>query len=293
MNAKYAFINSEEGNYPGRSMCRWARVSRSGYHEWRDRPPSLTEIWRTELGDIIEAVFADSDGTYGHRRVHAVLAQAGRLCDPQTVRSIMRERGLLACQPRPKGPRTTVPAATDGLADLLRRDFTATEPGVKLVGDITYIRTWEGWVYLATVLDCFSKKAVGYAMADHMRTPLVTEALEMAIRNGAIRDGAVFHSDRGTQYMSEEFAAFCAGAGIVRSVGRTGVCYDNAWAESFNGTLKVERMNRTVYPTRARAIQDVTRYIELRYNQKRIHSAIGYLTPNQMETTWYNQHQAA
>ena len=127
MNVKYAFINSEEGNYPVRSMCRWARVSRSGYHEWRDRPPSLTEIWRTELGDIIEAVFADSDGTYGHRRVHAVLAQAGRLCDPQTVRSIMRERGLLACQPRPKGPRTTVPAATDGLADLLRRGTADAE----------------------------------------------------------------------------------------------------------------------------------------------------------------------
>jgi transposase InsO family protein len=220
VNAKYAFINSEEGNYPVRSMCRWARVSRSGYHEWRDRPPSLTEIWRTELGDIIEAVFADSDGTYGHRRVHAVLAQAGRLWDPQTGRSIMRERGLRACQPRPNGPRTTVPAATDGLADLLRRDFTATEPGVKLVGDITYIRTWEGWVYLATVLDCFSKKAVGYAMADHMRTPLVTEALEMAIRNGAIRDGAVFHSDRGTQYMSEEFGRSAGQVSVTIMRGR-------------------------------------------------------------------------
>ncbi len=133
-------------------------------------------------------------------------------------------------------------------------------------------------MYLATVLDCFSKEAVGYAIADHMRTPLITEALEMAIRNGAIRDGVVFHSDRGTQYMSDEFAAFCVGAGIVRSVGRTGVCYDNAWAESFNGTLTVKRVNRTVYPTRARAIQDVIRYIELYYNQKWTHSAIGYLT---------------
>ena len=293
MNAKYAFICSEEGNYSVRSMCRWARVSRSGYHEWRDRDPSYTQRWRAELGDVIEAIFKDSDSTYGHRRVHAVLCQAGRGCDPQTVRRLMRERGLVPCQPRPKGPRTTVPAASDGLPDLLERDFTATEPGVKLVGDITYIPTWEGWVYLATVLDCFSKKAVGYAMADHMRTSLVTDALSMAVRNGGVRDGAVFHSDRGSQYMSAEFAEFCEDNGISRSVGRTGVCYDNAWAESFNGTLKVERVNRTVYPTRDRAIQDVARYIELRYNQKRLHSGLGYLTPNQVEGTWYETREAA
>lgn len=269
MNHKYRFINSEEGNYAIRSMCRWAHVSRSGYYDWRDRPTSLTETWRTELGEVIEAVFVDSDSTYGHRRVHATLAQMGRLCDLRTVRSIMRERRLVACQPRPKSLRTTISASADQLPDLVNRDFTATEPGVKLVGDITYIRTWEGWVYLATVLDCFSKKAVGYAMADHMRTSLVIDALTMAINNDAIRPSAVFHTDRGTQYVSEEFATFCAHHGIARSVGRTGICYDNAWAESFNGTLKVERVNRTIYPTRERAIKDVTRYIELRYNQKR------------------------
>ena len=293
MSVKYAFIHSEEGNYPIRSMCRWARVSRSGYYEWCDREPSWTERWRAELGDVIEAIFTDSDGTYGHRRIHAVLVQNDRPCDPQTVRAIMRERTLVSCQPRPKGPRTTIPADSSGLPDLLRRDFTATEPGTKLVGDITYIRTWEGWVYLATVLDCFSKKAVGYAMADHMRTELVTEALDMAIRNGAVGQGAIFHSDRGTQYMSIEFAGFCEDHDIRRSVGRTGVCYDNAWAESFNGTLKVERVNRTVYPTRKRAVRDVTRYIELRYNQKRLHSALGYQTPNQVEAAWYQAQQAA
>lgn len=262
-------------------------------YEWRDRDPSATERWRAELGDVIEAIFADSDGTYGHRRVHAALLEAGRPCDPQTVRTLMRERGLVSCQPRPRGPRTTVPAVTGGLPDLLQRDFTACEPGVKLVGDITYIPTWEGWVYLATVLDCFSKKVVGYALADHMRTELVTDALGMAIRNSSIRPGAVFHSDRGTQYMSGEFAVFCGENGIVRSVGRTGICYDNAWAESFNGTLKVERVNRTVYPTRDHAVQDVTRYIELRYNQKRLHSGLEYSTPNRVEAAWYEAQQAA
>mgnify|MGYP003376484871 FL=1 len=188
MTAKYAFINSEEGNYSIRSMCRWARVSRAGYYEWLNRPVSVTQRWRDELGDIIEVLFADSDATYGYRRIHAALVRACRPCDPQTVRAIMAERGLVACQPRRSGPRTTIPADAKDLPDLVNRDFTADEPGLKLVGDITYIPTWQGWVYLATVLDCCTKKVVGYAMAEHMRTELVTDALAMAISNGALHN---------------------------------------------------------------------------------------------------------
>ena len=294
MNAKYAFIHREEGNYPIRSMCRWAKVSRSGYYEWCDREPSATQVWREQLGLVIQAVFDDSDGTYGYRRVHAALLWLHRPCDEQTVRAIMAERGLVACQPRPKGPRTTIPADSSGLPDLFKRDFTATEPGRKLCGDITYIPTWQGWVYLATVLDCYTKKVVGYAMADHMRTELVTDALHMAINNGHVRPGTtIFHSDRGTQYMSNEFTAFTRDAGIIRSVGRTGICYDNAWAESFNATLKVERVHRTAYPTRRHAIRDIARYIEMRYNQKRLHSALGYRTPNEAERDWYETNKAA
>ena len=294
MNAKYAFIHGEEGNYPLRRMCAWARVSRSGYYEWRDREPSATSRWRAELGEIIEFVFKDSDGTYGHRRVHAALARLGRPCDPQTVRAIMAERGLVPCQPRPRRPVTTIASDAGQTPDLLKRDFTADEPGAKLVGDITYISTWAGWVYLATVLDCFSKKVVGYAMDSHMRTELVTAALGMAHRNGHIRKGVtIFHSDRGTQYTSQEFADYTQKAGIRRSVGRTGICYDNAWAESFNATLKVERVHRTVYPTRKHAIRDITRYIELRYNNKRLHSALGYQTPNEVEQAWYEEQKAA
>ena len=177
---------------------------------------------------------------------------------------------------------------------MVNRDFTADEPGLKLVGDITYIPTWQGWVYLATVLDCCTKKVVGYAMAEHMRTELVVDALKMAIINGHTRHGeTIFHSDRGTQYMSAEFAEFTRDAGIVRSVGRTGICYDNAWAESFNATLKVERVHRTVYPTRRHAIGDIARYIELRYNQRRLHSALQYRTPNEAEQDWYETNKAA
>lgn len=294
MSEKYAFIASEEGHYPVRSMCIWAGVSRAGYYEWRERDPSATAVWRAELGRAVETVFADSDETYGYRRVHAVLARAGLACDPQTVRSIMAEKGLVAALPRRKGPRTTIAADATDLPDLLERDFTAEVPATKLVGDITYISTWAGWVYLATVLDCATKKVVGWAVAEHMRTSLVTDALAMAARNGHIKKGVtIFHSDRGTQYTSAEFAEFTAAAGITRSVGRTGICYDNAWAESFNATLKVERVHRTIYPTRKRAMKDVARYIELHYNQKRLHSALGYRTPNEAERDWYETHKAA
>lgn len=254
MSVKYAFITTEEGNYPISKMCTWAKVSRSGFYDWARRAPSDRSRRREELSALVRFSFDRSDGTYGYRRVHADLIRWGHDVDDETVRSIMRGEGLIACQPRPFQPITTIPGDSGDTPDLLERDFTATEPATKLVGDITYIPTWEGWLYLATVLDCFSKKVVGYAMAAHMRTSLVTDALDMAARNGHIRNGiTIFHSDRGTQYTSQEFAEHAAKLGITRSVGRTGVCYDNAWAESFNGTLKNERVNRTVYPTRKQA----------------------------------------
>lgn len=294
MSAKYAFICGEEGNYPVVKMCVWAKVSRSGYYEWRDRGPSASALRREQLTALVRFEFDASDGTYGYRRVHAALARRGWAAHPETIRSIMREVGLVACQPRPFRPTTTIAGDAASTPDLLRRDFTADAPGRKLVGDITYLPTWEGWLFLATVLDCYSKKVVGYAMAEHMRTELVTDALAMAHRNGAIiPDVSIFHSDRGCQYTSAEFAAFTDSLSIVRSLGRTGICYDNAWAESFNGTLKVERVNRTVYPTREHARVDISRYIELRYNQIRLHSALGYMTPNEVELAWIEQNPAA
>ena len=294
MTVKYAFIASEEGNHSIVNMCRWAKVSRSGYYAWRDRAPSATAQRREILEAEIRFCFTHSDGTYGYRRVHAQLRRWGTAVDPDTVRKIMRELGLVACQPRPFRPVTTIAGDAAQLPDLVARDFTAAAPATKLVGDITYIRTWEGWLYLATVLDCFSKKVIGYAMADHMRTELVTDALRMAAANLEFTLGAtIFHSDRGSQYLSTEFAAAARELGVLRSVGRTGICYDNAWAESFNGTLKNERVHRTQYPTREHARRDITAYIELRYNQIRLHSAIGYRTPNEVESEWIEQSKAA
>ena len=141
-----------------------------------------------------------------------------------------------------------------------------------MVGDITYIPTWEGWAYLATVIDCATRKVIGWAMDDNYRTPLITAAIEMAARNLDLPAGAVFHSDRGSNYTSAEFAAVLEGLGIRQSVGRTGICYDNALAESFNAAVKVERVYRTVYPTGEKAAEDIARYIELRYNRTRLHS---------------------
>ena len=294
MSVKYAFIASEEGSYPIVKMCRWAKVSRSGFYDWASRSPSATARRRTELVAVIRFSFERSDGTYGHRRVHAELVRWGHRVDDETVRAIMREQGLVACQPVPFRPVTTIAGDAGDIPDLVNRDFTATEPGLTLVGDITYIRTWVGWLYLATVLDCFSKKVIGYAMAEHMRTSLVVDALSMAARNGHIRAGlTIFHSDRGTQYTSSEFAQYTKTIEVTRSVGRTGVCYDNAWAESFNGTLKNERVNRTEYPTREHARLDISRYIELRYNHIRLHSALGYRTPNEVEQEWITQNTAA
>jgi putative transposase len=294
VSAKYAFIAGEEGNYPVIKMCAWSRVSRSGYYEWRDRVPSATEERRRRLHAVVRFAFEHSDGTSGYRRIHAQLARWGHCFDDETVRQAMRELGLVACQPRPYRPQTTLRGRDAALPDLLRRDFSAAAPGSKLVGDITYIRTWQGWLYLATVLDCFSKKVVGYAMADHMRVELVADALTMASRNVPFMAGeTIFHSDRGAQYMSAEFASLCTDLQVRQSVGRTGTCYDNAWAESFNGTLKNERVHRTQYPTRDHARIDIARYIELSYNQIRLHSALGYKTPNEVEQEWFEQHPAA
>ena len=154
MTERYQLINREEGSYPISSMCRWSRVSKSGYYSWRDRPQSQTAVRREELAILIKDVFEDSDGTYGYRRIQVILERRGVRADGATIRAIMRDLGLQAAQPRAK-VRTTVPAQDlDERPDLLRQDFTANEPGKKLCGDITYVRTWAGFIYLATVLDC-------------------------------------------------------------------------------------------------------------------------------------------
>jgi transposase InsO family protein len=269
-------------------MCAWLAVSKSGFYEWADRPDSATARRRGELSLVIRKAFEESDATYGHRRIHAQLVRWGVAVSLELVRALMRALDLQPCQPKPWRPITTLAGDAAAIPDLLARDFTAQAPGVKLVGDITYIPTWEGFSYLATVIDCHTKECIGYAMADHMRTDLVIAALDMAARRYPLTQGAIFHSDRGSQYTSEAFAKHAAKLGIRRSVGRTGICFDNAAAESFNAAVKVERVNRTAYPTRDHARKDVSKYIEFRYNTRRLHSALGYRTPLEAYNDYIN-----
>jgi putative transposase len=275
-------------------MCRWLSVSRSGYYEWRARPMSATAQRRAELTIKIGVLFDRFDQTYGYRRIHAELVRGGERVGPELVRRLMRELGLYPCQPRPY--KTTTRRGPDNqqrVPDLLRRDFTTDSPGTKLVGDITYLHTWQGWLYLATVIDCFNREVIGYAIAEHMRTDLVLDALEMAARNHTLTDDCIFHSDHGSQYTSAGFAGKLTDLHMRQSLGRTGDCFDNALAESFNGTLKTERVHRTVYPTRKKAAADIVNYIEVFYNRRRIHSSLGYRTPHEVRTEYLNQQQAA
>ncbi len=302
MSDKYEFIDAEyaddsrarRGAAPTITcMCRWLGVSKSGFYEWRSRPDSATAERRKKLGLIIKKIFDDSDSTYGYRRIAAQLARQGIVAGAELVRKLMRALGLVACQPRPWRPTTTRQGQAGLIPDLVNRDFGAQVPGQKMVGDITYIPTWQGWEYLATVIDCATRKCVGWAIGDNYRTPLITQAIQMAARNLDLPDGAIFHSDRGSNYTSAEFAGVLQGLGIRQSVGRTGICFDNALAESFNSSLKVERVHRTVYPTRKKAREDIARYIELRYNRTRLHSALGYRTPQEVHDEYLNWQRAA
>ncbi|WJE00664.1 IS3 family transposase [Streptomyces antimycoticus] len=276
--SRYEFIDAEKACFRIVDMCRWLKVSRSGFYEWRNRPASATEQRRERLRAMIREIFDANHQTYGYRRIHAVLVRSGERASLELVRDLMRELGLAPCQPRPWRPVTTH-ASSHRIPDLVQSNFTSDRPGVKFVGDITYIPTWEGFVYLATVIDCHSKAVIGWAMDDNFKTPLISSALEMAAGRMKIEKGAVFHSDRGSNYTSDEFARALSRYGMRQSVGRTGVCWDNAMAESFFGALKNEWLNRYVFATRAKARREVVRYIEGFYNRRRLHSQLGYRTP--------------
>jgi transposase InsO family protein len=302
VSARYEFIDGEkatvtptgEKKYSVVKMCAWMEVSKSGFYEWWGRPLSATAARRELLSLAIAEVFEDSDATYGYRRVHAQLARGGELASAELVlRGLMRELGLVACQPRPWRHSLTKGGPSGPIPNLVARDFGAEAPGTKMVGDITYIPTWEGWLYLATVIDCHHKGVVGWAMDDNYKTPLITAAIDMAVRNHDIRPAAIFHSDRGSNYTSEEFALVLADHDIRQSVGRTGICYDNAMAESFFAALKNERVHRTVYPTREHARKDIAKYIEFRYNARRLHSGLGYRTPREVYDEYLNRNLAA
>lgn len=286
-------IDAEKANYKIAWMCRLLGVPRSSFYAWRNRAETATAARRRELAAQVRRVFRAGRGAYGCRRVAAQLNREGHPCSVGLVADLMRELGLRACQPRAY-KRTTLPGEQPVTSpDLIGRDFTAAAPGQRMVGDITYLRTGEGWLYLATVIDLATRMVTGWQLAEHMRTSLVTDALAMAITHGHVAPGAIFHSDRGAQYTSTGFARFCQAHGVRTSVGRTGVCWDNAAAESFFGALKNEMYYRQSFPDRARARFAVADYIEVFYNRKRLHSALGYRTPAEALTQFQDAATAA
>jgi transposase InsO family protein len=256
-------------------------VPRSSFYAWRNRVETPTRARRRALAVEINRVFEDSRQTSGCRRIAAQLNREGIECSVGLVADLMRELGLRAVQPRAYKRTTVAREEPVESPDLIGRDFdpASSAPGRRLVGDITYLKTGEGWLYLATVIDLATRMVVGWQLAPHMRTSLVVDALQMAIDARLVEPDAIFHSDRGSQYTSLEFATFCRRRQLRPSVGRTGVCWDNAAAESFFAALKNEMYYRHSWPTRARARFAVAEYIEVFYNRRRLHSSLGYRTP--------------
>ena len=301
MTEKYAFIDAQCAHVPADpgdaptvvQMCGWLGVSKSGYYDWRTRPESATAQRRELLKIKIKTLFEANGEEYGYRRMHAALVRGGEQAGDELVRQLMRELGLVPCQPRPWRHSLTEQGPAGPIPDLVNRDFSAGKPGEKMAGDITYIPTWEGWLYLALVVDCATRMIAGWAMDDNYKTPLITAAIKMAARNLDLPEGAIFHSDRGSNYTSAEYAKVLEELNISQSAGRTGICFDNALAESVNGTLKVELVHRKVYATRQLAYDDIARWIELRYNRTRLHSALGYRTPQEVMDEYLNGQAAA
>jgi len=279
--------------WPVARMCRWAAVSESGFYTWARRSSSTTEAWRASITAAVVEVFNASNGVFGYRKVHARLVDQGhQVCD-RVVRDIMAEQGLVSCHPAP-WRHLTQSDGTPPAPDLISREFTATRPGVRLCGDITQIDTWEGPLYLATVIDLYNREIIGWAAADNHKADLVCQAIIMARQNRRVRRRAVFHSDRGAEYTSRQFRSCLRDNGRIRSsMGAVGCAYDNAVAESFFAALKKELIHRTVFPTRAKAKAAVANYIEIFYNHQRPHQAIEYQTPAGMRAAYTTNKQAA
>lgn len=283
----YPFIEVERAEQRNvKRTCTLLEVSRAAFYDWACHIPSTRRQCRDEeLLDKIKTVHDDSKGTYGSPRVHARLRQDGEVCGANRVARLMQANGIVGRTPR-RFKKTTIadPEAATAV-DLVKRMFG---PGTIEVnhlwcGDISYVRTWEGWMYLATVIDVASRRVVGWAMADHMRSELVCDAFTMAIDQRRPPAGLIFHSDRGSQYTSDEFTKLLEDNEIRQSLSRPGQCWDNAVAESFFATLKCELIHLHAWPTRARARSAIFEYIEGWYNWRRLHSSLGYLSPADYE----------
>jgi len=283
--SRFRFIHAEKATYPVAVLCRALEVSRAGYYAWACRGVSTRAQADAALTQQIRTIHAASRGTYGAPRVHAELRASGQRVGRQRVARLMRAAALRGCSRRRQRVCTTVtdPTAT-AAPNLVARTFEASRPNELWVGDITYIPTGEGWLYLATLLDAYSRRIVGWAMADHLRTELALDALTMALqRRRPLLGPLVHHTDRGCQYTARAYQAVLAAHGVTCSMSRAGDCYDNALAESFFGTLKAELVQGQRWPSRRVARLAIFEWVEVFYNRQRRHSALGYVSPARFE----------
>ncbi len=279
----FRLIEAERASFSVPLMCRVLGVSRSGYYDWKDRPPSQRSREDAALTERIRQIHERSREIYGYPRVHAELRALGICCGRKRVARLMRKAKLRGCS---RGRRKCT-TRRDGRAvpaeDLVKRNFAADGTNRLWVADITYVKTDEGFLYLSFVLEAYSRKLVGWAMATHLRTELVVDALQMALWRRKPAPGLIHHSDQGVQYTSLSFGKRLEEAGIVPSMGQVGSAYDNSLAESFVATLKTELLYRDRWPTREAAKTAIFEYIEGFYNRRRIHSSLGYRSPAEFE----------
>jgi putative transposase len=281
--SRYKLIEAEKTSFPIQFMCRMLGVCRSGYYGWRSRPPSARNRADGALTEKIREIHQRSRHTYGSPRVHAELRALGSCCGRKRVERLMREAGLRGCM-RGRRRGTTRRGERSAVAeDLVKRRFAATEVDKVWVADITYVASAEGFLYLAFILDVHSRRIVGWAMENHLRTELVVDALRMAVWRRKPAAGLVHHSDQGVQYTSLSFSERLREVGIKPSMGRTGSALDNAMAESFVSTLKAELVSRMEFPTRQAAKSAIFEYLETFYNTRRLHSSLGYKSPADFE----------
>jgi transposase InsO family protein len=280
----FAFILAEKAQFPIGMLCEQLEVSRPGYYAWLHRPPSKRRCRDAELGAEVAEIHAENRRIYGSPRVHHELKVRGRKVGRKRVARIMRERGIVGKRRR-RFRITTDSNHTRPIApNVLNRNFSTTAPDLAWVGDITYIWTREGWLYLAVLIDLFSRRVVGWAMKEQMTTDLVLDALGMAVANRRPPRGLVQHTDRGSQYASAGYVGTLAAHGMVQSMSRRGNCWDNAVAESFFASLKHDLVFHADFATRAGSISAIFEYIEVFYNRRRRHSYLGYATPSDFES---------
>jgi putative transposase len=283
----FEFVDANQASFPITTMCRTLEVSTSGYYEWRRRPPSARALSDEVFTEQIRDIHEHSRQTYGYRRVTAELVDGrGQAVGRHRVARLMRTADIQGVTRRKFCRTTRRDDAARPAPDLLNRDYSAAGPDCRWVADITYVPTWAGFVFLAVVLDVFTRRVVGWSMSSDQRTELVTNALRMAVARRRPKDVVVHHSDQGCQYTSYDFARACRAVGVERSMGSVGDCYDNAMAESFFATLECELLDRTVFENRNAARMAIFDFIEAFYNPWRRHSSIGNLSPTEYERRW-------